>query len=104
MAAIYSTRLFLGSVAAGSSVTLYTAPAGSVVIIRSIDFIPFGGSTPWEVTIGINGTFFFQAESATAPAAFHWEGRQVMNPGDTITCNTNTGGLDGAISGYVLDQ
>lgn len=103
MARVYSTRLFLGNVAAASSVTLYTAPAGYTVVIRDISFIPFGGSTPWEVTIGINGTFFYQEESASAPALFHWEGRAVMNPGDEITCNTNTGGLDGQISGYLLD-
>jgi hypothetical protein len=102
MAAVYTQRLFLGSVAAASSITIYTAPSGVIVVIRDISFIPFGGSTPWEITLGINGTFFYQEESTTAPAFFHWEGRAVMEAGDEITCNTNSGGLDGQITGYVL--
>lgn len=103
MAQVYSHRLFLGSIAAGTVVTAYTVPTGYTAILRDWSFLAFGGSGPWVINMEINGTSFdFGEPTLSVP----WEGinrRVVLAPGDVLDIGAAAGGGGlGQVSGYLL--
>lgn len=102
MASIYSKQLFLGTVASGGGGAIYTVPANTIAIIRSIRLLPFGGGTPWTIFWEINSVFFSYASIAASTDVYEWEGRMVLNAGDVLKLNTATGGWAGIVSGYEL--
>lgn len=99
--AVYSTRF--AAVVISGALNLYTVPAGYIAVVRSVDFLATGASPgifAWGLAAG--GIYFAGATGLTTDNAYHWEGRQVFNAGDTIKAITATITGQLAVSGYLL--
>lgn len=109
MANVYSTLFYRnGSLTAGS-VIAYTVPAGFVAVVRDIDLFL---NQPWDSQLlsGIlvstrfptTALFGVLSPKARGNQPYHWEGRQVLNPGDELTLNVYDSGWEATISGFLL--
>ena len=106
MASIYSTRFAL--LGEGQYQTQITVPDGYVWVLR--DFTGwFGTGVLVEAQLSINDLIspIIMVYGFTSPVGntgFHWEGRIVMNPQDTLSAavSTATGSAGAALSGYIL--
>lgn len=103
MANVYSTR-FLASTDPSSPPT-YTVPAGFVAVVRSIDqWCPAIGSGYYSLVQIVSPycvlrQAFFSAEGGSDS----WYGRQVVEPGEQLTINSNVPSPGSVIvSGYLL--
>lgn len=88
---------------------IYTAPAGYVTVVRDISVANTSGSSeayslyasgnpgPTSAFILING-------SLANDAVDQWEGRQVLNAGDTLTLSIGGADFTCLISGYLLSS
>jgi hypothetical protein len=103
MALVYSARFVAGSFAAGLSGVVYTVPAGKTAVLRDMSVFADGGAAGYAAIIltGV-ATLASVVTPASGPAP-SWEGRQVLNAGETIKININGGTCEVAISGYLLD-
>jgi hypothetical protein len=105
--AIYSARLCVAAIT-NAGATVYTAPAGFVIVVRDIVVGQTSSSTPLNCAIYliISGETFstvlwcFQNIGNTQ--AQQWTGRQVMNPTDSIFVQGSESVGTILISGYQL--
>lgn len=102
---VYSTQFFLGTLAVAVQ-TLYTVPAGMTVVVRDIE-LSQGGTGPAVVTIWGQTVPGAQAylvrQSALAPnVVFQWQGRSVLQSGQTLQAFCNAANTELWISGYLL--
>jgi hypothetical protein len=99
---IYSTR-FIGEVNNGGYGALYTVPGNKVAVIRSVNVVS-GAPGVSDAQLLVNGTFWlFRVDPLAANAVGSWEGRQVLNPNDTLRTYVGGGPAHWAVSGYLLD-
>jgi len=102
MATIYSTRFAIGAVTAAVA-NVYTVPAGFVAVVRCLSLVVnvTGATANVRTTAGAGQIFAF---TSTVPGQWAgWDGRQVVNAGETITVTASTGSTcDYFISGYLL--
>jgi hypothetical protein len=101
---VYSTR-FIAETSALTSPT-FVVPAGYRAVVRSIDLYWIGGSaadTGIVLWAGLAYIFVAHATPSTEQT-FQWQGRQVGNPGDTLTFFARDQPGDWGIlaSGYLL--
>lgn len=102
MASIYSTQFGHGAGTAGATGTLYTVPTGFVAVVRSIGLWNYAGGPGFCAINGPGGDAIFVGSSTGAQGMSTWEGRQVLNPGDTITYDLVSGDWTWLVSGYLL--
>lgn len=100
----YSTQAFLGSLPAGLQV-LYTVPSGNVFVVRSLYF--YGNTSgPAQFSVGVYSpgasALLVFANPLAAGATATWEGRAVMNAGQTLQSNSSLAGVELIASGYLL--
>jgi hypothetical protein len=106
--AVYSTLLWAGEVAAGSSEELYTVPAGFRVVVRDIQ-----ATSSDDVALAVVGLTIAQFYAGGIVARFggpfvelgrsySWEGRVVCNAGEILTSSTLYVGWNMTMSGYLL--
>lgn len=102
---VYSHQ-FVCEVLSSSNLTLYTVPAGYVVVIRDIEVGDRSGAVNNQSTVFATsgGTIEAVVFSATIPLAYgwtQWTGRAVLNAGQSIGAGVSLAqGL--LISGYLL--
>lgn len=100
---VYST-LFIA--AQGVDVnTGYVVPAGKLAVVRDVEAVAFGSPTDTAVSVfdaATNSTITYHL-FLNPFEEHHWEGRQVVEPGATITAQT-AGSQDVSVrvSGYLL--
>jgi hypothetical protein len=101
MAPIYSTKLVNADYPTPYSAVVYTVPVGARVVVTNIDYFTSGPSgTYFTVKLGA-GYVIWTQNAANVSQMLRWEGKQVLNAGDTISIiNGNVATLD--ITGYVL--
>lgn len=109
MANLYSKYLGGGAFAGGGTSTIGIVPAGVIWVVRNVDyiFLPVGGLTGKGAGIYIHGADGFKCFSIGAPdvvggRAYHLEGRQVFNTGDTVQVFAYEAGWGYRVSGYEL--
>lgn len=102
MASIYSVRMGVGNQAGGGSTLIFTAPAGKVSIIRDMSGVVYNGAGYGSIVINGVATPMIQYANATDFTEFHWEGRIVLNPGDTVEWSSSGVGGQWVVSGYEL--
>lgn len=102
MASIYSKLLGAAAYSAGSPVTVYTVPAGSIVVVRSIELTLVSGSDALGTVNDGGGNHIFLVSGADGPAYFPWQGRSVVEEGDSIVFDASAGDWTYRISGYLL--
>lgn len=101
MASIYSTRFALLTSSAAGPTVLYTVPANTVAVIRDISGLC--SAAPGACAVAINGAeSIFSALALASLQSFHYEGRAVVNAGETIDLFVLAGTVQIAISGYLL--
>jgi hypothetical protein len=102
MSRVYSTR-FMAGVPSGTPL-LYTVPAGYKAVVRNIDiWQPITAVTNLvEVAVFGLAIFYVAYASATVQTADHWDGRQVLNAGDTLYASSNYALANLMASGYLL--
>lgn len=102
MARIYSIRMGMGSVAAGSTVTIYTCPLGRVGIVRDINVFPLAAPAT-SFTIAVNGVaVVFSGPGAAQFTSQQWTGRTVLVAGDILSITAGGGAFLFLASGYEL--
>ena len=103
MAGIYSKSLAALFVTDTSVHDLYTAPATGTVVIRDITLICISSGTN-QASLRLPGTVIIAFPSIDGgDLEYHKSCRTVMNPGDVLAFEANSGDWCVQISGYVLD-
>ena len=99
---IYSTRLAAGTIAAGVTTSVFTAPAGFVTVIR--DFTCGAQSVPPNsIAFNLHGVAeLFSPENVNQFRTAHLEGRWVLNAGDILDVDAITGAWSFCVTGYLL--
>jgi hypothetical protein len=100
---IYSAKLCATSVTSGSSVDLFTAPAGKVTVIRSIQLGCFSSGASQILLTSSDGTFVASGETSTELTVLEISTRRVVDAGETISGQAPAGEWTVTISGYLLD-
>lgn len=104
--AVYST-LFYGGVISSSTGTAGPVPAGVVWVVRDVCMVNYGLWPEPLVGAGVLDQHNYPVLWVGAPHAipqtmFHWDGRQVFEPGDTIRAVAEDAAWAFRVSGYVL--
>lgn len=104
---IYSQELARGQASAITDQAVYTAPSAGVVVVRDIVLLHSDASPPRTVAVkvvsGTTTTFIVAVPNQPGSTTLHWEGRQVLAPGDVLHVVTDaTGFLFWRIMGYVF--
>lgn len=102
MAQIYSISLARGFASGSTSSTVYTVPAGSIVVIRDVVLFQYAGSPSTAACTDLAGAHVAFSGPAVVPGGDHWEGRQVFNAGEEVVIGTAAGDWTYAVSGYLL--
>jgi hypothetical protein len=102
---VYSTQFYQGTPVAGLS-NIYTVPAGYRAILRDLDgvlgFVD-GNLALFNLGVNFNG-IYAQAIVGNQNLNLRWRGRQVLDPGDSITVTyvATSATLQIVVSGYLL--
>lgn len=101
----YSTRFYAGNIATGSPV-LYTVPAGYVAVLRDGRFYAsVSGDVEFAIEASIPGPLnvIILFNNSFAPGAtMSFEGRVVLNAGDSLVGVTTGDYVIAILSGYLL--
>lgn len=107
MANVYST-LFMDHFATSPFTLFYDVPAGFVAVVRDIclNNQGFQGRGVQGIKVFDNDTgsviYAVGNELGVTLATYHWEGRQVMNPGARLAAITAEPYWNVRVSGYLL--
>jgi hypothetical protein len=93
----------------------FTVPNNKRWIVSCIDVYWGGGIAPPSTQVGIAGVLtWWIAQPAftstpdpvetTESQSWHWEGHQVLYPGEALMVSSNGVGVDVCVSGYELDE
>lgn len=99
---VYSEKLGEAN-ASGGAVTVFTTPAdGAVYVVRDIVLSCSSSSGANEAFVYDTAGTYLLFETSSGFASFHWEGRQILGPGETISLDAAAGSWSCRISGYRL--
>lgn len=103
---VYSVRLATNIVSAGP-VLVYTVPAGIAAVVRDVLATQVSASSGafsifLTVAGGASNLRLWTWGSIPDFGNVHWEGRQVLEPGDTLSVITDGSTWHYSISGYQL--
>ena len=102
--ALYSTQALFHNPGSGAHNTTYTVPAGHVFVVRDISaacdvassiYVYCGDGGPANANL-------IYGPATPVGAILHWEGRVVLNAGQTITVEQDGGQFTAIVSGYLL--
>jgi hypothetical protein len=100
---VYSVQIFCDQVQGGGN--LITCPTGARLVVRCIDAFNLDDVAGNEILFynPAHLTWIrFRTTGIAQAADLHWEGRQVINPGETIFIQALSGTWSVWISGYEL--
>lgn len=101
---VYSTRFFRGSLPANSLDLLYTVPATMTVVLRDMEVLVAAANDLINVQIGTSGgtTVVWYLSAQPASSWHQWQGRTVLNSGESLYGYSGSGAAQLVISGYLL--
>lgn len=105
MAEPYSVQLFAQGLTESGDLLLFTAAPAKVTIIRDASFSPAFNAQALNffIVAGAQSVSWVVTQEPTLDT-FHWQGRQVLNPGDQVhVFKFTTDPLGIVISGYELE-
>lgn len=103
MAPLYSQQLYNAQTTVTGNQTVYTVPAGAVVIVTNIDVFLNNAAAGniSQVQLG-NAVVLFRVAPAAEQLTQQWVGKQVLAPGQTIVIRQSGTAARFGITGYVL--
>ena len=104
---IYSTRFYAGLVPGAAAMTLWTTPAGYVDVIKTVVVSPESDGDPdyGHLYIAVTGNPPVLATSSLAyREELLWNGRMVINAGESVRWAGTTRDYKVSVSGYRLVQ
>lgn len=106
MSAVYSIRMFSGSVSSGGTVTLATVPPGYVWVVRDVSVTAPTSTDAGSVAIYVSGgtpsATIQRWASVAGLSTVQWQGRQVLEAGDDLRMLVGAGSVQALVSGYQL--
>lgn len=106
MTAVRNACVARGTIAAAGGAVVYTVPANTVFLIKSVVLtLQPAGPTSYLIILkpGDGSVTVFLAEGSLAQSATSlWQGWAAMNAGDVVQINSSVGGLAYWVSGAVL--
>lgn len=107
MGRIYTHKLADGSVDPLHDLTIANTTAGTVIVVRSIDMMnhtpPPRGLLGFQVFSPASQLVWgVGPDRANAYEAYHWEGRQALEDGDTMTVSASDNLWGCWITGFIL--
>lgn len=101
-ASVYSVRF--AAVKGGTVPHSDTVPTGRVWILRDLDVVAVSGSSPVFSLQGSEAQdiWIVTGTSLAGNLWAGWRGRQILNAGESFTCNPASGTFDYTLSGYDL--
>jgi hypothetical protein len=103
--AVYSVVLAAGQTAQDGDVLVYTAPATGVVVVRDVVLLTATLDVEFVylyVTSGSARSYILSQPAPVRALTYHWQGRQVLEPGDGLRVYDDAAVLFYRISGYLL--
>jgi hypothetical protein len=98
---VYSTR-FISGTSTPSTGLSYTVPGGYVAVIRDVAMLPIASGLT-AAAVGVSGgAFFWKVVTGTNGVSQQWQGRQVLNAGETLIADVAGASAEYMISGYLL--
>lgn len=102
---IYSTRFYNGPATNGQ--TLYTVPAGFVVVVRDLEVYNFSSSAivQVQVQLGVSGStsgVLAFVNNVASQVCAQWKGRAVVNAGESLVAFSTGSSFSMLVSGYLL--
>lgn len=107
MGAPYSSRLFLGTLAAAVLTPLYTVPAGELAIVQHIDAANTVNSADvllFQVVSGSVTVVIIGLSAAGSEPSQQWSGKLVLLPGDVLKAESVSHVWNLQVSGAVLSE
>lgn len=106
MSTIYSTRFYGGQIVAAGETDLYTVPAGKVAVVRDISVSNVtttdAGQLLIYVLLDAGNADLFRVASVPSHGFVQWQGRQVLNAGETLALYETNTTIRAMVSGYLL--
>jgi len=110
MATVYSRKFAEAPAFTGGPTLLYTVPAGFLAVVRTISIVwgdvVVSGLDAWVQTGALTKlcrqTYAAAISSTTIGGAAVFDGRWVLNAGDTLSAQTAAGTCDIFVAGYEL--
>jgi hypothetical protein len=104
---VYSHRFFCAEVTVGVT-TIYTVPAGSTAILRDLELFNASSATQtftvYLVQPGLGGVPAIVINSIGAALGEQWQGRVVLNAGDSLQTGTGASSQYMVLSGYLFED
>lgn len=104
---VYSHRFFCAEVTVGVT-TIYTVPVGSTAILRDLELFNASSATQtftlYLVQPGLGGIPAIVINSIGAALGEQWQGRVVMNGGDSLQTGTGASSQYMVLSGYLFED
>lgn len=102
MTDVYSTRLCNTALISANPATLYTVPAGKLVVVRNIWINLTGGDSGSAVSLRIGSNAFLRIVMADNTSV-HYDTRVVMAAGEQLTISANINKYRCTVSGFIFD-
>lgn len=106
MTQVYSTRFYGGQIVAAGETVLYTVPSGSVAVVRDISLTNVTPTDTGQVVIyaliGAGNADIYRTPLIPTHGFQQWQGRQVVQEGESINLYAIDTTLRAMISGYLL--
>jgi len=102
MAFTYSVRFGAGTIAAGTAASIYTVPVGNIAVVRCIAAIPLGTGAANMLAAIVGFANFMGEPTTTVNDGFVWQGRVVLNAGESLQVQAIGQSFQYAVSGYLL--
>lgn len=104
--AVYSRQFGQLRTTAVPDLLFYTVPAGYVAVVRDIVLYVDIDQTPGQIAVytisGSNAVMIYREISPTPGVTYHWDGRQVLNAGQSLYIYSDAGRMVALVSGYEL--
>lgn len=100
---VYSTQFAAGTQTMPNE-PIYTVPAGTVIVVRSIDTHSHTGDAHANLGNTANPSLLGVGQVTAGDSTFYcqWRGYQVFNAGEVLHFDSNAGDADYIVSGYLL--
>lgn len=108
MGTVYSARLYGGQIVAAGESDLFVVPVGMIAVVRDISITNVTPNDSDQVLVYVlitgGNADIFRAPAVPSHGFIQWQGRQVVNAGETLAFYATDTTVRVMISGYLLSS